>query len=147
MGTISKNFSWSEFEDSPTAKAKGILNVINTFEIRDSVKALVLKVLQPLRDLWGKPIHINSGYRCPQLNAMVGGVAASQHTKGEAADLKTGSTSATYQMMKLVRNTPEIWKEVDQMIGYNDFVHISHRRLGKQRNQLLYNKSYRGKRL
>lgn len=147
MGTISRNFSWSEFEESATAKAKGILNVINTFEIRDSVKALVLKVLQPLRDLWGKPIHINSGYRCPQLNAWVGGVAASQHTKGEAADLKTGSTSATYQMMKLVRNTPEIWKEVDQMIGYNDFVHISHRRLGKQRNQLLYNKSYRGKRL
>ena len=59
MGTISKNFSWSEFEDSPTAKAKGILNVINTFEIRDSVQALVLKVLQPLRDLYGKPMNVN----------------------------------------------------------------------------------------
>lgn len=144
---ISKNFTLEEFCASETARKYGIINQITTSEQRDAIFALVLKVLQPLRDLWGKPIHINSGYRCPQLNAMVGGVAASQHTKGEAADLKTGSTSATYQMMKLVRNTPEIWKEVDQMIGYNNFVHISHRRFGKQRNQLLYNKSYRGKRL
>lgn len=56
MGTISSNFSLSEFEDSPTAKAKEILNVINTFEIRDSVKALVLKVLQPLLDVYGKEL-------------------------------------------------------------------------------------------
>lgn len=53
MGTISKNFSWSEFEDSPTAKAKGILNVINTFEIRDSVKALVLKGRRVAQDPQG----------------------------------------------------------------------------------------------
>ena len=144
---ISKNFTLEEFCASETARKYGIINQITTSEQRDAIFALVLKVLQPLRDLWGKPIHINSGYRCPQLNARVGGVATSQHTKGEAADLKTGYTSATYQMMKLVRNTPEIWKEVDQMIGYNNFVHISHRRFGKQRNQLLYNKSYRGKRL
>ena len=62
MGTISKNFSYKEFEESETAVRKGIANVINTTEIRDSVKALVLNVLQPLRDAWGKPLHINSGY-------------------------------------------------------------------------------------
>ena len=63
MGTISKNFSYCEFEASETADRKGICNVINTFEVRDAVKALVETVLQPLRDNWGKPLHINSGYR------------------------------------------------------------------------------------
>ncbi len=77
MGTISKNFSYKEFEESETAERKGIANVINTTEIRDSVKALVLNVLQPLRDAWGKPLHINSGYRCPALNEAVGGVPTS----------------------------------------------------------------------
>lgn len=50
MGTISKNFSFAEFEKSDTAKRLRITNVITTTEVRDAVKALVLNVLQPLRD-------------------------------------------------------------------------------------------------
>ena len=80
MGTISKNFSYREFEESKTAKDLGIINAITTFEVRNAVRELVLEVLQPLRDAWGKALHINSGYRCPQLNAAVGGAATSQHT-------------------------------------------------------------------
>ena len=89
MGTISKNFSYKEFEESETAERKGIANVINTTEIRDSVKALVLNVLQPLRDAWGKPLHINSGYRCPALNEAVGGVATSQHCFDDMTEILT----------------------------------------------------------
>lgn len=89
MGTISKNFSYKEFEESETAVRKGIANVINTTEIRDSVKALVLNVLQPLRDAWGKPLHINSGYRCPALNEAVGGVATSQHCFDDMTEILT----------------------------------------------------------
>lgn len=147
MGTISRNFSWSEFENSPIAKAKGILNVINTFEIRDSVKALVLKVLQPLRDVYGKPMKVNSGYRCPELNAAVGGVPTSQHKKGEAADVLTGNHTETYRLARLAKTTPEIMKEIDQMILYPTFVHFSHKLNGKNRNQILYNKSYKGRRV
>ena len=89
MGTISKNFSYKEFEESETAVRKGIANVINTTEIRDSVKALVLNVLQPLRDAWGKPLHINSGYRCPALNEAVGGVPTSQHCFDDMTEILT----------------------------------------------------------
>lgn len=144
---ISKNFTIEELCASDTAKKYGIINQITTVEQRDALFALVRKVLQPLRDLWGKPIHINSGFRCPELNARVGGAATSQHTKGEAADLKTGSNTASYNMAKLILSTPSIWSQVDQLILYSTFCHVSHRRVGKQRNQLIYNKSYRGKRL
>lgn len=147
MGTISKNFSYAEFEASDTAKKKGIVNVITTFEIRDAVKALTLAVLQPLRDLYGKPMEINSGYRCPRLNAEVGGVPSSQHVKGEAADIKTGNQTESYRLARIAKTTPAIMREIDQMILYPTFVHFSHRRVGAQRRQILYNKSYKGRKV
>lgn len=136
-----KDFSYREFEASPTAEREGICNVITSFAVRDAVKELTERVLQPLRDKVGHPLRINSGYRCPELNRMVGGVPTSQHVKGEAADI---AAADPFQLAKVVRNTPEIWKEVDQMIIYPTFVHISHRKGGPQRRQLLYNKRYQG---
>lgn len=144
MGTISKDFSYREFEASQTAERGGICNVITTAAVRDAVKELVKTVLQPLRDRVGHQLRINSGYRCPELNRTVGGVATSQHVKGEAADI---AAEDPRELAKIVRDTPEIWREVDQMILYPDFVHISHRRGGPQRRQLLYNRRYKGQRL
>lgn len=141
MGTISKNFSYKEFEESETAIRKGIANVINTTEIRDSVKALVLNVLQPLRDAWGKPLHINSGYRCPTLNEAVGGVATSAHLYGQAADVACDNP---YELASLAK---ELNLPYDQMILYPTFVHFSHKLNGKQRKKILYNWRYKGKRL
>ena len=143
MGTISKDFSYKEFEASPTADRKGICNVITSFAVRDAVKELTERVLQPLRDIVRRPLRINSGYRCPELNRAVGGVPTSQHVKGEAADIAAEDPHA---LAKVVRDTPEIWREVDQMILYPSFVHISHRKGGPQRGQLLYNRRYKGER-
>ena len=150
MGTISRNFSWSEFEHTDHAEElarKGVRNVISTFEVRDGILALVRKVLQPLRDVYQKPMAINSGYRCPELNRIVGGAATSQHVKGEAADIKTGNQTESYRLARLAKTTPEIFREIDQMILYPTFVHISHRRVGTQRNQILYNWRYSGRRV
>lgn len=144
MGTISKDFSYKEFEASPTAARKGICNVITSFAVRDAVKELVETVLQPLRNTVGHPLRISSGYRCPGLNREVNGVPNSQHIKGEAADI---AAADPYLLAKVVRSAPDIWNEVDQMILYPTFVHISHRKGGPQRRQLLYNKSYKGERL
>ena len=141
MGTISKNFSYSEFEASDKADEKGICNVITTFEVRDAVKALVDTVLQPLRDAWGKPLHVNSGYRCPQLNKEVGGMPTSQHVKGEAADV------ACDKPVELARLAKALRLPYDQMILYPTFVHFSHRMKGQQRGQTLYNKSYKGEKV
>ena len=138
MGTISRNFSYKEFEEGETAKKQGILNVINSFQVRDSVRALTLNVLQPLRDAWGEPLHINSGYRCPALNVAVGGTVHSQHLKGEAADIKAPHP------IKLAQLAYDLGLPYDQMIIYPTFVHFSHKLSGVQRKQILYNKSYRG---
>ena len=141
MGTISENFSYREFERSETAARKGIINIINTVQVRDSIKALVDKVLQPLRTAWGKPLVINSGYRCPELNREVGGVPTSQHIKGEAADV---ACDDPYALARLVR---DLALPYDQMILYSTFVHFSHRLEGEQRGQILYNKTYKGERV
>ena len=141
MGTISKNFSYREFEESIIATERGICNTITSFEVRDSVKALVLNVLQPLRDVWGKPLNINSGYRCPELNKLVSRASNSQHTKGEAADVASDNP---YELAKMAK---ELNLPFDQMILYPTFVHFSHKLKGPQRGYIGYNKSYKGKRL
>ena len=141
MGTISENFSYREFERSETAARKGIINIIHTVQVRDSIKALVDKVLQPLRTAWGKPLVINSGYRCPELNREVGGAPTSQHIKGEAADVACDDPYA------LARLACDLGLQYDQMILYPTFVHFSHRLEGEQRGQILYNRTYQGKKI
>ena len=141
MGTISKDFSYREFEASVIANKNDICNVITTTSVRDAIYQLVIEVLQPLRDAWGEPLHINSGYRCKELNELVGGVPTSQHVNGEAADIAADNP---YELACLARN---LKLPYDQMILYPTFVHFSHKLNGEQRGQILYNKSYKGERL
>ena len=75
-----KNFTKSELESSVKASKKGIKNNIPN-EYLQNAKEL-LEALQIIRDNLGKPIKITSGYRCPELNKLVGGVSNSSHTKG-----------------------------------------------------------------
>ena len=83
---LSENFRLKEFIESPTAERLGIDNRPD-WEAVINLRNLCREVLQPLRDHEGKPIHINSGYRCPELNEAVHGVGDSQHLRGEAADI------------------------------------------------------------
>ena len=135
---LSKNFTWKEFEKSDTASRLHIVNVINDWDVRDNIKALVENVLQPLRDAWGGPIFINSGYRSKELNEAVGGVETSQHCKGQAADC---GVTDPYALAKLVLRMK---LPFDQLIVYPDFLHISYKDDGENRGQLLYNKRYKG---
>lgn len=141
MGTITKDFSYREFERSEVADAKHICNVITSFEVRDSILSLTANVLQPLRDAWGKPLKVNSGYRCNALNAAVGGAPTSQHVKGEAADIAAGDP------VKLARLAVKLGLPFDQMILYSTFVHFSHRLNGEQRGQICYNWRYKGEKV
>ena len=138
---ISENFEWREFEQSPTANAHKFINAVTTSQVRDSIKALVHNVLQPLRNAWGEPLKVNSGYRNSQLNALIGGVPKSQHTKGEAADIDAPNP---YKLAILAK---QLGLPFDQMILYPTFVHFSHRLNGEQRGDILYSKTYKGKRL
>lgn len=149
MGTISKNFDYNEFEKTDVPGMQ-VRNTITSTEVRDSIKALVDEVLQPLRDAWGEPLAINSGYRCQEVNKAVGGVPTSQHTKGEAADVcpfgRNGHGDVGV-VRQLVHKAVELDLPFDQMILYPSFVHFSHRLKGEQRRQILYNKRYTGKKL
>lgn len=143
MGTISKNFSYHEFEASAKAKEKRINNTITSFDVRDALKSLVINLLQPLRDWANAAVNVSSGYRCPELNEEIGGSSTSQHPKGEAADVWC-PVKTPYQLACAVI---ELGLEFDQMILYPGFLHLSYKKNGKQRMQILYNKSYKGKRL
>lgn len=88
---LSKNFTLEEFIRSSTAERMGIDNVPKDEEVIKNLRNLCLEVLQPLRDYVGAPVHINSGYRCPELNEAVGGVKNSQHCRGEACDIRIAS--------------------------------------------------------
>lgn len=143
MGDISKNFSYSEFEHSKTAIDKGIDNSIPNETVKKAVKALTDTVLQPLRDALGATVIIDSGYRCPELNELVGGTEKSQHPKGEAADTR----SPFYSSLEVARKAVELKLPYDQLILYPTFVHLSHKLKGKQRGQILYNRRYTGEKI
>ena len=84
-----KHFTLSEFFRSSTAAKNGIKNEPSADEratIARNINLLVDNVLDPVRDMVNAPIIITSGYRCPQVNRLVGGVNNSQHMSGCAAD-------------------------------------------------------------
>ena len=135
---ISKNFRMKEFTRSKKADELVIDNSKVPEFVKNNIKELVYQVLQPLRDMIEKPIIINSGYRCLKLNSAVGGVPTSQHVYGQAVDMKVDGMSS-YEIAQAVL---ELHLPYDQMILYDDFIHIS---IGtRDRRQLLYNKSYTG---
>ena len=126
-------FTINELCYSATAQANGINNTPNATQ-RNALTALVDTVLDPLRRAWGKPILVNSGYRCPALNKAVGGVSNSQHLYGEAADITTGSPEINRQLYELA---VKLRLPFDQLIGEQGckWLHISHKPTGYNRHQ------------
>ena len=105
------------------------------YGIEENMLALVEEVLEPVRERLGKPIVVNSGFRCPIHNAAVGGVANSQHMKGEAADI-------TCEDNKRLAEIIEQLGKYDQMIRYKRpdgsirFIHVSWKRNGVNRKMV-----------
>ena len=84
---LTKNFSLHELTKSETALRMGFDNTPGEVEIA-SLKLLAEKVLQPVRDHFGKGVKVNSGYRSPESNAAVKGSKTSDHCLGRAADIE-----------------------------------------------------------
>lgn len=97
-----KYFSFQEFERSDTAYRHGIDNTMPEMA-KKNVAVLVDKVLDPLREAWGKPITVTSGYRCAALNKAVGGVPTSMHLTGNAADITTGNEVDNRRLYQLAQ--------------------------------------------
>ena len=136
---LSKNLALAEVMRSETAKRKGISNM-PTPEHIENFKKLAENVFQPVREHFGVPIHISSGYRSKALNTAVGGSLSSQHCTGEAIDIDMDGTSITNkQVFDFIRENVNF----DQMIwefgtdANPDWVHVSYESTGKQRKQIL----------
>lgn len=83
---LSEHLDLSEVTRSETAKRKGISNM-PTPEHLENFKKLAENIFEPIRKHFGVPIHISSGYRSKELNALIGGVKTSDHCFGMAIDL------------------------------------------------------------
>ena len=87
MTQLTKNFSLAELTKSETALRFDMENTPGPVEIAN-LTDLAGKVLQPVRDHFGKGVKVNSGFRRPEVNAKVGGSKTSDHCKGQAADIE-----------------------------------------------------------
>jgi hypothetical protein len=136
---LSKNLALAEVTRSETAKRRGISNM-PTPEHIENFKKLAENVFQPIRDHFGVPIRISSGYRSAALNKAIGGASSSQHCKGEAIDIDMdGTTITNKQIFDFIKDNVNF----DQMIwefGTDtnpDWVHVSYNSDGAQRKQIL----------
>jgi hypothetical protein len=139
---ITKHFTLEELCASATAKARCIQNKPNAQQIIALVY-LTCYVLEPLREAMNEPIPISSGFRCEQLNRVVGGVSNSQHTRGQAADLCIGGD---LEKGKRWFNYIKTHLNFDQLIWEHSsngtyWVHVSfiHPDLGRNRRQAIDN--------
>ena len=130
-----KYFTIHELTHSDTAHQKGINNTPPP-AIKVKLTSLINNLLDPIREAWGSPISVNSGYRCPVLNKADGGVSTSQHQKGEAADITVGSPELNRQLFDLIAKGDF---DFDQLIDESNYswVHISYS-AGKNRHAILH---------
>ena len=121
---MGKYFTISELCKSDTANARGIDNT-PTDDVKENLEALIENVLDPLREAYGKPIYINSGYRCPELNKAVGGVRTSEHQSGRAVDIDTHDYEENKKLFKLIQ---ELNLPFRQLIDESNlsWVHVSY---------------------
>lgn len=116
-----KYFSLLELINTSTTT---LANNIPSWDSLSNLIYLCKYILDPLRDAYGKPIHVNSGYRSSFVNEAVGGVSNSQHKFGCAADISVGSRGSISELFALIQ---EVKLPFDQVIYYRKagFIHVS----------------------
>lgn len=126
-----KYFTIQELTESQQGKKLGVKNIPDENSI-SNLKTLVERVLDPAREKYGKPIFVNSGYRSKELNDAVKGSKNSQHLKGEAADIDTGSFGENKILFEILKEF-----QFDQLIDEKNlsWIHVSYSK--NNRNQIL----------
>ena len=136
MIKLSKNFSLEEMCRSNTARVRGLPNVPNAEQVKN-LQHLCENVLQPLRDHLGKPVVINSGFRSQAVNMAVGGAKNSQHTKGEAADIKCKDFPFAKKIYAWIMDNLKFDQVILERKGNTVWVHVSYCAKGENRQQAL----------
>ena len=125
---LSENFTLDELTKSQEAIRLGIPNEPNEEQILN-LKILCEKILQPIRDFYGMPVSVSSGFRSPELCKAIGSSSTSQHTRGEAADFEIFSIANKALAEFIVANLDydqcilEFWNENEPNSGW---VHCSY---------------------
>ena len=123
---MGKYFTLNELVKSDVAKKKFIDNTPN-----DAIKSnleILIQQLDKIREKYGHPIYVNSGYRCPKLNKAVKGVSNSQHQLGCAADITTGSTEEDKKLYKLITENFDFDQAIWEKSGQTIWIHYSYLR-------------------
>lgn len=123
---MGKYFTINELTKSSTAQRLHINNN-PTQEVKDNLDKLIDNVLDPLRELYGKPIIVNSGYRCTKLNKAIGGAKNSQHLVGQASDIRTvqNTKESNKELFDLIKNSKLPFDQLINEYDYN-WVHVSY---------------------
>jgi len=131
---LSKHFKLSEFTKSKMAKQHDIANNPDQIHVNNLID-LCKNTLEVIRDYYGKPIDISSGYRCLELNALVKGARNSQHVKGEAIDMQGMDGITNEQIFNYIKDNLDF----DQLINEYNFswIHISYTNKKANRKQIL----------
>ncbi len=139
---LSEHFTLKEMTRSVTAARHHIDNTPDA-NAKENLRYLCNHVLEPLREEYGAPIIINSGFRCVAVNQLVGGVKNSQHLKGEAADIHLPSIAAGQQMFRILkqqRNFDQlIWEHTRDCTTY--WIHVSCKRQANRHQVLKLSKA------
>ena len=134
IGFMSKYFTVNELTRSDKARQNGIENIPSQV-VTLKLQQLIERVLDPLRELWGAPLLITSGYRCTQLNRLVCGAENSQHIVGEAADLTAGSRTENRALYEMAVRSSIPYDQIILEKG-GAWIHISYRRNHPRRQNL-----------
>ena len=137
---LSKNLTLAEAIKSTTAKRLGINNTPDEWTT-ENLRQVALNVFQPLRDSFGCPIYVSSGYRSAELNTAIGGSSRSQHVEGRALDLDADvfGKCTNAQIFHYIKDHLDfdqlIWEFGDEKNP--DWVHVSYVYGGTNRKRCL----------
>lgn len=136
-----QHFTMTELCESETATRKHINNTPTNGNIIAALSNLMTQVLEPARQQLGVPIIVSSGYRCERLNKAVGGVANSQHTKGQAADLVCTRKEDKLRLFDILEAM-----DIDQLLWETNskgtqWIHVSY--VSPEKNRHYINRNYR----
>lgn len=120
-------FTLREFTRSSTADRLQISNVPSNDEVRN-INELISSLLTPIREIVGSPVTITSGYRCPSLNAAVGGVSTSYHVAGMAADfvVKGYNKSAMRLLYYFIKHNMQYTECIYYANRHTPFIHVAY---------------------
>jgi hypothetical protein len=139
---MAQYFTLWELVKSETAEKKGISN-FPSFDVVEHLRQLTEEILDPMREAWGGPLTVTSGYRCKALNKAVGGVATSAHLEGWAADIRPADKRRTAKFILwaacwLEENRINYDQAIDEQVKGERWLHIALKSNdGRQRRQNL----------